>query len=385
VKYLSVCSGIEAATVAWGPLGWECIGLSEIEKFPCAVLKHHYPNIKNYGDLTQWETWDMPEKPDLIVGGTPCQAFSIAGKRKGFDDDRGNLTLDFIDLVGAVRPEWFVWENVPGVLSMGNGSVFEQILWSFSQYGYGLAWRVLDAQNFGVPQRRRRIFLVGHISGDPRRPGEVLFEQEGLRRDIEKGEEERKEIARGPGKSPSSTGETAMCLNAHGHGRLDVESETFVFEPRSQDGTPRISNDGKCPTLNTAQGRQRQPCILYGVDSEQNARIEQMGALTARTRAGGQEACIAFTQNDAGRDAIENKSPTLRSGDDGGLPQMCVAGFTVDRKVRRITPIEALRLQGFPDDYLINVPGYSDTQAYRAVGNSKAVPVVRWIGERFNL
>jgi DNA (cytosine-5)-methyltransferase 1 len=304
------------------------------------VLKHHYPNVKNYGDLTKWREWNVPEKPDIIIGGTPCQDFSIAGKRE--EGKRADLTHEFIGLCGAVRPEWVVWENVPGVLSMGSGRTFHRILREFSECGYGWAYRVLNAVHWGIPQRRRRVFLIGHSGGDPRRAGKVLFEQKGLRGDIEKGRE---------------------------------EGEGFTS------GTERLSNFGNKP---------------------------------ARTNSGGQRSCVAFTQNDAGRDAAIEKAPTLRSGGDGGLPQQCVAFaqntrdegrlvggdgqsagalaaqpgmkqttyVSVKNRPRRITPIEALRLQGFPDDYLINVPGYSDTQAYRAIGNSKAVPVVRWIGER---
>src|SRR5690606_13168133 len=153
VRYLSVCSGIEAATVAWHPLGWTPVGFSEIEKFPSAVLAHHYPAVRNFGDMTRYREW--PDvRPDLLVGGTPCQSFSVAGLRKGLDDPRGNLALVFLGLVDRYRPRWVVWENVPGVRSSGKGRDFGAFLGALGELGYGWAYRSLDAQYFGLAQRR---------------------------------------------------------------------------------------------------------------------------------------------------------------------------------------------------------------------------------------
>lgn len=202
MKYLSVCSGIEAASVAWHPLGWKPIGFSEIEPFPSAVLAHHYPDVPNLGDMTQYATWPRTLCPDLLVGGTPCQSFSVAGLRKGLDDPRGSLMLTFGAIAAKYRPRWVVWENVPGVLSSDAGRDFASFLglltgqrieppadgWQNAGVcegiasAYGLAWRVLDAQFAGVPQRRRRVFVVGHL-GDWRRAAAVLFERESLRGD----------------------------------------------------------------------------------------------------------------------------------------------------------------------------------------------------------
>jgi len=187
VKFLSVCSGIEAASVAWNPLGWEAAGFSEIEKFPSAVLAHHYPDVPNYGDLTKWKEWGIErESVDLICGGTPCQSFSVAGLRKGLADPRGNLMLVYLGLVERVRPRWVVWENVPGVLSSNGGRDFGTFLGALGKLGYGWSYRVLDAQyvrvdGFGraVPQRRRRVFVVGHL-GNWQRAASVLFERDCL-------------------------------------------------------------------------------------------------------------------------------------------------------------------------------------------------------------
>jgi DNA (cytosine-5)-methyltransferase 1 len=182
MKYGSVCSGIEAATVAWHPLGWQPSFFSEIDAAPRKVLAHHYPNVPCHGDFTTIKE-NSYDAIDLLVGGTPCQAFSVAGLRKGFSDDRGNLTLEFIRLAERLKPRWLVWENVPGVLSIDGGRAFGSFLGGLGQLGYGTAYRVLDAQYFGVPQRRRRVFVVGYL-GDWRPAAAVLFERESLRGDI---------------------------------------------------------------------------------------------------------------------------------------------------------------------------------------------------------
>jgi DNA (cytosine-5)-methyltransferase 1 len=178
MRYGSVCSGIEAASVAWHPLGWTPAWFAEIEAFPSAVLKHHYPAVPNLGDMTKYEEW--PDAAiDVLVGGTPCQSFSVAGLRKGLDDPRGNLMLTFGALARRYRPQWLVWENVPGVLSSNGGRDFGTFLGMLGQLGYGFAYRVLDAQYFGVAQRRRRVFVVGCL-GDWRRAAAVLFERHSL-------------------------------------------------------------------------------------------------------------------------------------------------------------------------------------------------------------
>ncbi|MNV17598.1 Modification methylase HpaII [compost metagenome] len=213
MRFLSVCSGIEAASVAWNPLGWKAVAFSEIEPFPCAVLAHHYPDTPNWGDMTKYKEW--PDVAiDLLCGGTPCQSFSVAGLRKGLDDPRGNLMLTFGAIAAKYRPKWLVWENVPGVLSSNGGQDFASFLglltgqvvkvpaggWSNSgivsgiRDAYGVAYRVLDAQYFGVPQRRRRVFVVGCL-GDWRSAAAVLFERHGLSGDPAPSRQARKGLA----------------------------------------------------------------------------------------------------------------------------------------------------------------------------------------------
>lgn len=295
VRFLSVCSGIEAASVAWKPLGWTCAGVSEIEPFPRAVLQqrqgavavdwdHRHAPQSNitplFGDFTQIESHHVGPI-DLLVGGTPCQSFSIAGLRGGLDDDRGNLALEFLRLADRTRPRWLVWENVPGVLSSNKGRDFGAILGGMVELGYGFAYRVLDAQFFGVPQRRRRVFVVGHLGGW-QRAAAVLFERQSLSghpaprrekgkgfaaeltpsltasgRGVERTGESRgqdpvvavhdwpAEVAptlnaafgeklgledqhiRGGGDC-SSVPQIAMCLNAGAMGRRDAETETLI-------------------------------------------------------------------------------------------------------------------------------------------------------------
>jgi DNA (cytosine-5)-methyltransferase 1 len=199
--YGSVCSGIEAATVAWEPLGWRPAFFAEIEPFPSAVLAHHYPAVPNLGDMTAIDGRAWRGTIDVLVGGTPCQAFSVAGLRKSLDDERGNLALKFVELADAIDPAWTVWENVPGVLSTRDNA-FGCLLaglagegtpllppgkkWTDAGCVFGptrtVAWRILDAQYFGLAQRRRRVFVIAG-AGNRADPVAVLFEREGLRRD----------------------------------------------------------------------------------------------------------------------------------------------------------------------------------------------------------
>ena len=225
--YGSVCSGIEAATVAWKPLGWSPAFFSEIEPFPCHVLAHHYGSnlpgekpssngVPNYGDMTKFKEW--PDHAiDILVGGTPCQSFSVAGLRKGLDDPRGNLMLTYLAIARRYQPKWLVWENVPGVLSSNKGRDFAAFIQGLEECGYHAAWRVLDAQyvrvdGYGraVPQRRRRVFVVGYL-GDWRRAAAVLFERESLRGDSAPSREAGKGFARGFECGPQGGGVTDVA------------------------------------------------------------------------------------------------------------------------------------------------------------------------------
>jgi len=419
MKYLSVCAGIEAASVAWHPLGWEAVGYSEIEPFPSAVLKHHYPEVTNFGDMTKYKEWNL-ESIDLLVGGTPCQSFSVAGLRKGLADPRGNLALVYCGILDHFRPQWFVWENVPGVLSSGGGRDFGSFLGALAELGYGFAYRVLDAQYFGVAQRRRRVFVVGYL-GDWRPAAEVLFERESMRGDSAPSREKRQEVARvvapsltasnDPSRSPQSsevaqpmafaqnTRDEVRWVNGDGQivGALAAEAgmkqtsyvaQPIAFEPGK---LKRLgygdAEPGLCPTLRADAGdnqlavaqpiafRETADCLTaaygrnwngnasatngslfaaqpIGLDEEQNAMVDAFGTLKARTAGGGFEGTVM-------------------------QPNMAV---------RRLTPVECERLQGFPDNYT-NIPWRKavespDGPRYKALGNSMAVPVMAWIGQR---
>lgn len=307
MKYGSVCSGVEAATAAWHPLGWTPQWFSEIEKFPSAVLDHHYPDVPNLGDMTQFKEW--PNDPiDLLVGGTPCQSFSVAGLRKGLDDPRGNLMLTYLAIAAQYQPKWLVWENVPGVLSSQRGRDFGTFLGALGKLGYGFAYRVLDAQYFGVAQRRRRVFVVGYL-GDWRRAAAVLFERESL--------------SGHPAPSREAGKEVAQCLTTRTGSAYDPTTETLP--------------------------------IAFGAQNSANQ----------------------------GDSVSTEVTPTL---DKSKTPAV------MDRlKVRRLTPTECERLQGFPDNFTRipwrNKPAEDcpDGPRYKAMGNSMAVPVMRWIGERIEM
>lgn len=227
MKYISLFSGIEAASVAWEPLGWEPVAFCEIDEFPSAVLAHRFPHVPNLGDITKVDWSDYVGAADLIVGGSPCQSFSVAGKREGLQGESG-LMFEYIRAVREVRPRWFIWENVPGALSSEKGAAFHQLLSEMAELGYGLAWRVLDAQFFGVAQRRRRVFLVGSL-GD-QRAAEVLFEPDCLRWDHPSSREKREALTRASQQRAAEGG--CDCLTP-----WDVQSMR-VYSP-----------DGSWPTL----------------------------------------------------------------------------------------------------------------------------------------
>ena len=335
MRYLSVCSGIEAASVAWEPLGWEPVAFSEIDPFASAVLATRFPHVPNFGDLEQHEAWNIePGSIGVLVGGTPCQSFSIAGLRGGIEDARGNLALVYARMARKLRPRWVIWENVPGVLSAGDGRDFGSIVGALVECGYSLAWRVLDAQHFGVPQRRRRLFLVGYL-GSGTRAAEVLFEPSSVRRNLAPRREARKEA---PASVAGCAGGIAKTLTAGGY-RLDAETETLLPLP-----------------FDTSQ-----------VTNSMNRSNPQHGDPPA----------IAFHVT---QDPISGSvSPCLSREPSGAI------GVATASTVRRLTPRECERLQGFPDDWTL-VPRRgklaADGPRYKALGNSMAVPVMRWLGER---
>ena len=201
MRYLSLFSGVEAATLAWKPMGWKPIAFAEFDAFPSVVLAHHYPDVPNLGDVTKIEGSRYCGTVDLIVGGSPCQGFSVAGERLGLDDPRSALALAYVRLLSEVRPRWFVWENVPGVLSTNDGEDFRAFIEKITEIGYGVSWRILDAQYVrvpgferAIPQKRRRIFVVGYL-GDWLKPAKVLFESKSLSGSFESGTEKGQTIA----------------------------------------------------------------------------------------------------------------------------------------------------------------------------------------------
>jgi DNA (cytosine-5)-methyltransferase 1 len=359
VKYLSVCSGIEAASVAFHPLGWQPWAFAETDKFPSAVLAHHYPTVPNLGDMTKFRGW--PDATiDLLVGGTPCQSFSVAGLRAGLADPRGNLALTYLAIADRYRPQWVVWENVPGVLSSSGGRDFGAFLGGLGELGYGWAYRILDAQYFGLAQRRKRVFVVGCL-GDWRRATAVLFERESLSGDSAPRREAGQVAPSLPSRRTAggglcsdfdcdggvivSTGDVSHCLNAGGMGRIDYESETLIAHSLRADGFD-ASEDG------TGRGTP----------------------------------IVAFAENQRGELVTSDTMGALKMG--GGKPGQGYPAVQQHMSVRRLTPRECERLQGFPDDYtLIPYRGKpaADGPRYKALGNSFAVPVVRWIGERIAL
>lgn len=470
IRYGSVCSGIEAATVAWHPLGWQPQFFSEIEAAPRAVLSHHYPQVPLHGDFTTIQE-SQYGAIDLLVGGTPCQSFSVAGLRGGLADDRGNLALQYLRLAQRLRPRWLVWENVPGVLSSSGGRDFGAILGGMVELGYGFAYRVLDAQyvrvdGYGraVPQRRRRVFVVGYL-GDWRRAAAVLLERASLRGDLAP----RREAGTnapvgalagvGPGggwrigpdeaaagqivahvgptlPSRSSAGGdlgtdfdcdgglVAQTLRAR-DGAKGVDSDctdtlvTIAHSLRaegfdaSEDGTGRGTpiipvayggNDTRGPIqVSTAvnahggpHGRldfESETFIAFDttqITSRENRANPQPGDPCHPLSAGAHAPAIAFNSRQD-PDVTWDRSGSLGSslpqaeavaiGHNGGPPLTQWA-------VRRLTPTECERLQGFPDSYTA-VPWRGgimpDGPRYKALGNSMAVNCMRWIGRRIEM
>ena len=418
MRYLSVCSGIEAATVAWHDLGWKPEAFSEIEKFPSQVLNHHYPDVPNLGDMTKYKEWKLNESIDILVGGTPCQSFSIAGLRQGLQDPRGNLMLTYLGILDKFRPKWCVWENVPGVLSSNGGRDFGSFLGALGELGYGFAYRVLDAQNFGVAQRRRRVFVVGCL-GDWRSAAEVLFEPESLRGDIKKGRKKGKGTATSfapstcgtllardykglnsfsdieSGKAVLSTVGALCARDYKGVGNQYVaEGKCIVYENHPSDSRVQEMGD-VCSTVTSAWGTGggNIPFALksYALQGSMIGRAEKNGP-----QGDGVNEDISFTLNTTDRHAVAHTyspqaigssevSGTLRANPgsgwrSNGTPVEAVA--IQNMAVRRLTPVECERLQGFPDGYTDIKEKCPDGPRYKALGNSMAVPVMAWIGKR---
>lgn len=432
MRYGSVCSGIEAATVAWHPLGWKPAFFSEIEPFPSAVLAHHYPEVKNYGDFTKLIDPAHPvhaEQPiDLLVGGTPCQAFSVAGLRQGLADPRGGLTLEFLRLARALRPRWVVWENVPGVLSQDGGRAFGAFLAGLEDLGYGWAYRVLDAQYTrvdgypgAVPQRRRRVFVVGCAGGDFSRAAAVLLEPEGVRRDSPPRRASRKGVAADA--DPSSTfwngADVAETLTRTSDDqRLPDKNRMQMVVTQSDVAGPLDSHYFKGP--GSRQGGEREYVAFAAPAIGAFSETQVAGTLMKHNGAGSGEtqncAYVAFHPTQDPIHSTDGSTHALGCGSPGGTATIgvCVTGdrthalttrsaaeedgtgrgnpiVNAGMAVRRLTPVECERLQGFPDDYT-RIPWKKkpaeecpDGGRYKALGNSMAVNCMRWIGRRIEL
>ena len=353
MRYLSVCSGIEAATEAWHELGWLPEAFSEIEPFPCAVLKHHYPEVPNLGDMTKFKEWNIGPI-DLLVGGTPCQSFSVAGLREGLADPRGDLMLTFLAIARRHRPRWLVWENVPGVLSSNGGEDFACLLRGLAELGYGFAYRVLDAQHFGVAQRRRRVFVVGYL-GDWHPAAAVLLERSSLSGHPAPSREKRE------GATPSPVPGVANCLTNRMHKGINTtvdEGQTPIIELPEVMCTLRSSGAGFDRPGNASTEHETYIPTAYSIREDAVADNFSATPLEVST-------------------ALQSLRPSTQSHH--------AQVFIAEMAVRRLTPRECERLQGFPDDYTA-IPWRGkeapDGPRYKALGNSMAVPVMRWIGKR---
>ena len=512
MRFLSLFSGIEAGSVAWKPLGWTCVGVSEIDPFACAVLQHHFPDVPNLGSVTDItkEQLDAIQKDgaiDICLGGSPCQSFSIAGKRGGLSDPRGNLMFEFCRIVKTVSPKWFIWENVPGALSSKAGADFACLLKEMAEFGYACGWRVLDSQYFGVPQRRRRVFLIGCLT-DKRGPFKVLFERESIQGDLETsrqteqgsttqtqesiGRNDQKQRGIGcdlyncsvePDDKCSTLtsqnrqvdgtfihcsyanykqskiggtlkasggdylgGETLVISNATGSGPRIIKETPTVFHSNHRSNPPKEHD--KCPTLlgYMGTGGGNVPMTINQTQSEYfyynqtsadcTGPDEIAGTLLARYGTGGgnvpfvlsssleikQDLDFSITGALLARDykgvdnfqwlsaqklipeithEIEhNLAGALLARDYKGLCGDDITASSqkivlevkkpptkISTKVRRLTEIECERLQGFPDNWT-QIP-YRNKPAdkcpmsprYKTLGNSMAVPVIRWLGE----
>jgi DNA (cytosine-5)-methyltransferase 1 len=336
MKFISLFSGIGGFELGLERAGMECVAVCEIDKNAQAVLRRHFPNAEIYNDVREVGKETHERKAiDLICGGFPCQDLSIAGKRAGLAGERSGLWFEFARVIDELEPQWVIIENVPGLLSSNKGRDFAVIIQWLAQRGYGVTWRVLDAQYFGVPQQRRRVFIVGSF-GDGR-AAEVLFESESGAGSTPPSRETGKEVAYSLRANPSRSGDKgdgginttlintgwdtpAATLRGFGHGWQGQHNDTnavvvntlpTIWHNHQQDGSIRVQEDGTVPTVSHQWGT------------------------------GG------------------NNVPFVG--------------------VRRLMPVECERLQGFPDGW---TAGQSDSARYRQLGNAVAVPVVEWIGNR---
>ncbi len=425
LTYGSVCSGIEAVSVAWDGLNLKPIWFSEIEPFPCAVLSHHYPTIPNHGDITT-----LPERilsgeieaPDILVGGTPCQAFSVAGLRNSLDDERGNLTLVFVRILNAINtirrrselPDAIaLWENVPGVLSTRDnafgcflaallGEAKELVPTGSRWTGAGIvrsdereiAWRILDAQYFGVPQRRRRVFVIA--SAGCLRPAEILFERQSQAGHPAAGAEagQNPAAAAPAGSHWDDPTNPHPTLNQSGSGGIIGQSNQEIFSQRGGGLIPvRMRGFGdyvQDNTVSTVKARDHKDATDLIVVNGRQAPCVSDKAFTLDCQHNGNTNVVCIHGNTIGRQLHNggNGTGTIQDGTSYTLTATDSHAVSDGLQLRRLTPTECERLQGFPDNHTL-IPWRGkpaadcpDSPRYKAIGNSMAVPVIRWIGER---
>ena len=443
MKYVSLFSGIEAATVAWKPLGWEPLAFSEIDAFPCAVLAERFPGVPNLGDITKID-WKKAVKtygkPDLVVGGSPCQSFSVAGGRTGLDGASG-LMWEYVRCVRELMPRWLLWENVPGALSSSHGEDFRCLLEALDACGYGLAWRVLDAEFFDLAQRRERLFVVGSLGdGGAERACSVLFEPESLSWDSRSSREKRQELAAGAGGGAKAAGfkhhqesgaenigyegeqsptldatkpPAVMCIPENAINRpTGGTNGPMCYGPQEPSPTLRASKD--VPAVVDLTGGEAQAHRVYGSegiapslrahgsggndlkvlcmgDATSGASIDEDMSGTLKAHNSKEPPIVAFAANQRGEVRLQGGDGDVVGAIPASQSGKQVQGVTDGYAVRRLTPRECERLMGFPDDWT-RIPYRGkpaeecpDTPRYKAIGNSMAVPVMAWIGKRMLL
>lgn len=447
MNYASVCSGVEAASLACLPLGWKPVWFSEIEKFPCEVLKYRFPGVPNLGDMTKirMEKTDYGQKfygenntfssvyggVDLLVGGTPCQGFSVAGKQGGLDDERSGLAMCYVGLLGTIRPEWFVWENVPGVFSTNEGRDVKAFFSAIDELGYSVAWRVLDAQYCrvdgyprAVPQRRRRVIAVGHLGGDWRYPASVLFEPEGVHGDTPPRRTKREKASGDTVPRPDDTGRSgdASVDSRWWSGGQIADALTCTSDAQREQDKGRL----QCVVCYDNHGTNGFVTELKdNVSSTVKARWETGGnnipVLCYDARGNGNGLVSPNVTGDHGNRVTDYTPLAVQCAIETGNDQTLITRDTVPRSdgtgrsgassVRRLTPLECERLMGFPDYWTrIPVKEYNvkpstkrfsdfrdlfrgnedgtwteyaaDGPRYKACGNSMCVNVMRWVGKR---